>query len=330
MSEDAQVEVVKPSKKRKNEDDDEPVNKNISRIKNKMRRNEKWVKLKREKKAEKRARQDARKKEREALGDQAPPKQVPKTLDNTRLKDETTISTEEGQVDEEVTTDMNMDEFSSYFEKSYEPKILMTCGDKPSSRTIKFCKEFASIIPNAEPKWRNNSSIKKLVKECIERDYTDIIIVNEDRKKPNGVVVCHLPNGPTALFKLTNVKTSKEINKDWRSITSHRPEVILNNFTTRLGHGIARMMASLFHYDPQFQGKRVVTFHNQRDYIFFRHHKYHFKSAEKCRLHELGPRFTLKLRSLQQGTFDSKEGDYEWMITDKRHDMEESRKRFYL
>ncbi len=30
------------------------------------------------------------------------------------------------------------------------------------------------------------------------------------------------------------------------------------------------MLAALFHYDPQFQGKRVATFHNQRDYIFFR------------------------------------------------------------
>ena len=31
------------------------------------------------------------------------------------------------------------------------------------------------------------------------------------------------------------------------------------------------MLASLFHYDPQFRGKRVATFHNQRDYIFFRY-----------------------------------------------------------
>lgn len=327
MSGEAQV-VGK--KRRKNDDDDEPVDKNISRIGNKIKRNEQWLKLKREKKREKRCRQDEREKERKALGDKAPPKQVPKTLDNMRLKDETTVAVAEGQVDEEVTTDMNLDEFSSYFEKTYEPKILMTCGNKPSSSTIRFCKGLSGIIPNCEPKWRNNSSIKKMVKDCIERNYTDIIIVNEDRRKPNGVVICHLPNGPTAHFKLSNVKTSKEIDKDWRRITSHRPEVILNNFTTRLGHGIGRMLASLFHYDPQFQGKRVVTFHNQRDYIFFRHHKYHFKNTEKCRLHELGPRFTLKLRSLQQGTFDSKEGDYEWMITDKRHDMEESRKRFYL
>lgn len=30
-------------------------------------------------------------------------------------------------------------------------------------------------------------------------------------------------------------------------------------------------------------------------------------------IQELGPRFTLKLRSLQKGTFDSKYGEYEWV-----------------
>lgn len=118
------------------------------------------------------------------------------------------------------------------------------------------------------------------------------------------------------------------------------PEVILNNFSTRLGHSIGRLLASLFPHDPEFVGRRVVTFHNQRDYIFFRHHRwvtlnwrskpskltwricllcgmflcrYQFKGAEKCGLQELGPRFTLKLRTLQKGTFDSKYGEYEWM-----------------
>ena len=56
-------------------------------------------------------------------------------------------------------------------------------------------------------------------------------------------------------------------------VTAHKPEVILNNFTTRLGHTVARMLASLFPQEPQFQGRRAVTFHNQRDYIFIRHHR---------------------------------------------------------
>jgi len=312
-------------------DDDERKIKNISEIKNKIRRNEEWLKLKREKKKEKRARQDARKKEAEALGDDAPAKLVPKTIDNMREYDETTVGGKEGtEEDEEVEHDIGNDEFAEYFAKSYEPKVLITCSDNPHSRTIAFIKELTRMIPNSEPKWRNNSSIKKMVKDSIKKDYTDIIIVNEDNRNPNGMVVTHLPEGPTAHFKLSNVKITKDLRKDWRQISAHRPEVILNNFTTRLGHGVARMLASLFHYEPQFTGKRVVTFHNQRDYIFFRHHKYEFKNSEKVRLKDLGPRFTLKLRSLQKGTFDSKFGDYEWIISNRRHDMETSRRKFFL
>ena len=56
-------------------------------------------------------------------------------------------------------------------------------------------------------------------------------------------------------------------------VTDHEPEVILNNFTTRLGHSVARLLASWFPQVPQFQGRRVVTFHNQRDFIFIRHHR---------------------------------------------------------
>ncbi|KAH9640590.1 hypothetical protein HF086_000534 [Spodoptera exigua] len=108
-------------------------------------------------------------------------------------------------------------------------------------------------------------------------------------------------------------------------------EVILNNFSTRLGLTVGRMLGALFHYEPQFRGRRAVTFHNQRDYIFFRHHRYEFTSdGRRAKLRELGPRFTLKLISLQQGTFDSKRGDYEWIIAGRRHQMETSRRKFFL
>ncbi|CAI5529935.1 unnamed protein product, partial [Closterium sp. Naga37s-1] len=45
------------------------------------------------------------------------------------------------------------------------------------------------------------------------------------------------------------------------------------------------------------------------------------------RLQECGPRFTLKLMSVQRGTFDSKGGEYEWVY---KNDMDTSRRRFFL
>lgn len=83
--------------------------------------------------------------------------------------------------------------------------------------------------------------------------------------------------------------------------------------------------------EPQLEGRQVVTFHNQRDFIFVRHHRYIYrKESEKvrARLQELGPRFTIKLRWLQEGIFDDKFGEYEWIH--HRKTMEASRRKFYL
>lgn len=42
--------------------------------------------------------------------------------------------------------------------------------------------------------------------------------------------------------------------------------------------------------------------------------RYQFKNKEKVAIQEIGPRFTLKLRWLQSGTFDTKYGELEWLL----------------
>lgn len=42
--------------------------------------------------------------------------------------------------------------------------------------------------------------------------------------------------------------------------------------------------------------------------------RYEFKSGQRVALQEMGPRFTLKLRWLQNGLFDTKYGEYEWIL----------------
>ena len=48
----------------------------------------------------------------------------------------------------------------------------------------------------------------------------------------------------------------------------------------------------------------------------------------QARLQELGPRFTLKLQTLQKGTFDSRAGEFEWVHN--RKEMDTSRRRFHM
>lgn len=71
-----------------------------------------------------------------------------------------------------------------------------------------------------------------------------------------------------------------------------------------------------------------------------RHHRYIFEEKEKkekgkkekiktvkARLQELGPRFTLRLVSLQKGTFDSKGGEFEFV---HKPELDTSRRKFQL
>lgn len=46
------------------------------------------------------------------------------------------------------------------------------------------------------------------------------------------------------------------------------------------------------------------------------------------RAQELGPRFTLKMRWLQEGTFDTQFGEYEWIHN--RKEMDKTRRTFHL
>ena len=82
-----------------------------------------------------------------------------------------------------------------------------------------FAEEFTSIFPEARFVKRGSQfEIKRIVEIAIKNEFSDVIIINEDRKKPSkfylyldAVTVIHLPNGPTAHFKLTSIRLCKEI-----------------------------------------------------------------------------------------------------------------------
>lgn len=59
------------------------------------------------------------------------------------------------------------------------------------------------------------------------------------------LIVSVLPHGPTAFFKVSNVVPSAEV-FNHGNVTAHQPEIILNNFNTRLGHRVGRFLGSFF------------------------------------------------------------------------------------
>lgn len=317
-----------------------------SEIRNKEKRSEVYAKVKREKKAQKRklGRERVQAAQRAAeLGEQVPEKQVPRTIENTREPDETVCRPD----DQELFAGNDADEFNAVLKQVVTPKVLITTCRFNSGRGPAFIKELMQVIPNAQYVNRGTYDLKKVVEYANNQEFTSVMVVHTNRREPDSLLIINLPEGPTAHFKLSKLVLRKDI-KNHGNPTTHKPELVLNNFTTRLGHRVGRMIQSLFPQDPNFRGRRVVTFHNQRDYIFFRHHRYIFEEKEKkvvskdkkgkasetkiekhvnCRLQECGPRFTLKLITLQHGTFDTKSGEYEWV---HKPDLDTSRRRFFL
>lgn len=53
--------------------------------------------------------------------------------------------------------------------------------------------------------------LNELVETSRSHDFTDVVILHEHRGEPDGLVVCHLPFGPTAYFGLHNVVLRHDI-----------------------------------------------------------------------------------------------------------------------
>jgi ribosome production factor 1 len=160
---------------------------------------------------------------------------------------------------------------------------------------------------------RESRNLKEMAAWASENEFTHIMVLGERNKTCHRLLLSVLPEGPTALFKLTNILMGKEI-YNHGSKTDHLPELVLNNFSTRLGHRVGRFLGSLFPHRPEFEGRTACTFHNQRDFIFVRHHRYAFDDAfKKVALQELGPSFTIKLMWLATGALDRQHGEYEFL-----------------
>lgn len=264
-----------------------------------------------------------RQRRRDELGEAAVPKKVPITIESARVYDDETGS----PLSQEQIRSIS-DEFTPVLEGKVNPRVVITTGIKCTAASIDFVVDFLPVCPGSTFFNREGSSLADFASKATAKGFTDIVVVKEDKDKLSTLTHIHLPDGPSAVYKLSSFVPGKAIPGRGRC-TRHTPELIVNNFTTALGVRVGRMLSSLFPHQPNFVGRQAVTFHNQRDYIFFRFHRYVFRaSRDKARLQELGPRFTLKLRAVQKGIFkhpDEAEHEFKWNTKTDRN-----RRRFFL
>jgi ribosome production factor 1 len=120
-----------------------------------------------------------------------------------RVKDETIITDAE---DDEIKGEQNIDEFSKYFEGVTTPRILMTTNRRPRGKIFDFMKEIKASIPGCEYYERKNFQIRGVIKEAIKQGFTDLMLFYEKNGIPHSVILSHLPDGPTANFRVSSVK----------------------------------------------------------------------------------------------------------------------------
>lgn len=290
-------------------------------IKNKAKRQELILqRAQRKKQIKSKIRRNNQKAEEE--GEEREKTQV-KTIDNQREHDDTYIEN-----DEEVAEEISNDEFTNFFNGEYEPQILITTNVRHTATVFKFVKAIKETIPNCYFYYRKKTNIGEMVSFAKEKGFSSMIVISEETKKPVRLSFCHLlGEGLTIEFKLNNVVYRDEI-RGAALPSEHNPELIFKNFKTKLGLRVQRALTSMFPLEEELVGRRVVTFHNQRDYIFFRHHRYQFdEDLQSVRLQEIGPSFTLRLLSIQKGFFDRENADYEFKYKDR---MGIRRRKFYM
>lgn len=228
------------------------------------------------------------------------------------------------------------------------PKILITTSINSTlhqeGQLLTTLFPHSVYIPRSSHRYSHRFSVREIASFATNRNYTAVIVLKEDLKRPTGLTIVHLPQGPTFHLSISNWIEGKRL-PGHGNPTGHTPELILNNFRTPLGLLVAKQFQQMFPPQPQLEGRQVVTLHNQRDYIFLRRHRYVFrekreteknvvgpdgkevKGAEGIRagLQELGPRFTMKLRRVDRGIQRASGQEWEWKVR-----MEKERTKFQL
>ncbi|KAI0195008.1 Brix-domain-containing protein [Astrocystis sublimbata] len=256
----------------------------------------------------------------------------------------------------DITPESLLAKFPSLFSENSrpaEPKILITTSLNSTLHAV--AEIFQGIIPNSKyvPRsahhYGHKYSVREIAKFAENQGFSSLLIIREDNKKPIGLDIVDLPSKVTFHFSISSWIEGKKLPHHGNA-TNHYPELLLNNFATPLGLVTAKTLQSLFPQTPELGGRQTVMFHNSRDYIFFRRHRYiirekkateksvvgadgqEMKGVENIRagLQELGPRFTLKLRRIDKGVGRAGSDPNDPLHWQWQAKMEKNRKRFNL
>jgi U3 small nucleolar ribonucleoprotein protein IMP4 len=199
--------------------------------------------------------------------------------------------------------------------KYQDPQILVTTSRSPSGRLKQFHKELIHLFPNAISMNRGAYKLKDLFEFATKKNFSDIVIAHEHRGEPDGLIVCHLPIGPTIFFGLTNTVLRHDAEDSKDTFSQAYPHLIFHNFDeSKIGKRVKTILQHLFPVPNNPDSKRIVTFAAQNDFISFRHHVYTKDDYKTVSLSEIGPRFEMRPYMIKLGNLLQTNATIEWSL----------------
>ena len=193
-----------------------------------------------------------------------------------------------------------------------EPKILLTTSRDPSSRLTQFLKELRFVFPNAQRVNRGAYVMKDLLDLARSNDVSDVVILHEHRGKPDGLIISHMPQGPTAYFGLSDVVLRHDLAEKPPNMSEVKPHLVFDGFSGKIGKRTMTILQALFPPAAPL-AQRVVSFVNSTDIVQFRNHTYE-QHKQTVDLTEQGPRFNMRLYRIELGTLDMPDVKVEWAL----------------
>jgi U3 small nucleolar ribonucleoprotein protein IMP4 len=194
-----------------------------------------------------------------------------------------------------------------------DPQVLITTSRHPSSRLKMFHKEFSSLIPNSTTVNRGGYQLKEIQEFGIRKGFSDIVLIHENKGEPNGLVISHLPIGPTIYFGISNAILRHDITERKDNVSLAYPHLIFDNFNDNIGQRIKTILKNIFPI-PKLDSKRIMSFMAKNDFISLRHHVYEKPDFKTVDLFEVGPRFELKPYMIKLGSITDNNATVEWSI----------------
>lgn len=95
------------------------------------------------------------------------------------------------------------------------PKVLITTSINATIH--KEAQDIATLFPNSHyiprsaHRHGHKYSVREICKFAKNREFTAVVVINEDQKKPDRMTIVHLPDGPTLTYTISHYMPGKKI-----------------------------------------------------------------------------------------------------------------------